>query len=180
MLERPTENAAVAEKGDASSRLSLDSNQVPPRADQLHWAKPDYSLSEGLKGFPDLKLKTEESNSDSTLKQPQSAALDQSKSLFELSIPPNFRLPSNTNEIKPLDLNLRLTERNSRDFILNPKERAQFEVQYKSLNKDWRETLDNAVTFKFRVFDDPYELSLNTRKCGMRSRPGLCLKRSIH
>lgn len=185
MLEKPTDNAAVTEKGDASSRLSLDSKEISIRADQPGvnqplWVRPDYRPNEALKGFPDLKLKTEENASDSPANQTQSTALDPSKSLFELSIPPNFRLPSNQQELKPLDLNLRLNERNSRDFILNPAERAQFDVQYKSLNKDWRETLDNAVTFKFRVFEDPYELSLNTRKCGMRSRPGLCLKRSIH
>jgi hypothetical protein len=172
MLERQTDKADVAAESDASSRLSLDSNE---RA-----LKPDQGIE--LKGFPDLRIKSGEADtaSDSTQKLPQNTAIDPSKSLFELSIPPNFRLPSNQHELKPLDLNLRLNEKSSRDYMLNPAERAQFDVQYKSLNKDWRETLDNAVTFKFRVFEDPYEISLNTRKCGMRARPGLCLKKTIH
>jgi hypothetical protein len=39
---------------------------------------------------------------------------------------------------------------------------------------DLRQRLDRAVTFQLQLGEQPLEISLNTKRCGMRSRVGLC------
>lgn len=106
--------------------------------------------------------------------------------------PENFRLrPAPTPEqsangtesfrLKPLPdepgkLNLALP----RNFLQTENYRLHnFAPEFKPLRRDWREALDRAVTFELNLGSIPLELSLNTRKCGMRARPGLCFRKKL-
>ena len=106
--------------------------------------------------------------------------------------PTNFRLrPRAVNEqnadstesfrLKPLPaepdkLNLDLP----RNFLQTENYRLHnFTPEFRPLRRDWREALDRAVTFELNLGSIPLEISLNTRKCGMRARPGLCFRKKL-
>ncbi len=97
------------------------------------------------------------------------AATEQSENSTEL-----FRLKPLPDTPGKLNLDL------PRNFLQTEYYRLHnFAPEFKPLRRDWREALDRAVTFELNLGSIPLELSLNTRKCGMRARPGLCFRKKL-
>lgn len=97
--------------------------------------------------------------------QPSKEELDR---LIDRSMAERFRLQEPTFEKFP-----RLTDsENYRYNGIGPKLNLQLPPEERYV--DLRRRLDRAVTLDLKLGETPFQLSLNTRRCNMRSRVGLC------
>ncbi|MDX1986716.1 MAG: hypothetical protein SFV17_08515 [Candidatus Obscuribacter sp.] len=169
-----------------------EANQAETKSSEP-WLSPITLTEQDSHGEGGLKLK---SAPDSSISAAWEANFNKQETPLNLPIynlaPTNFRLrPGAVTEqsadstesfrLKPLPaepgkLNLDLP----RNFLQTENYRLQnFAPEFKPLRRDWREALDRAVTFELNLGSIPLEMSLNTRKCGMRARPGLCFRKKL-
>ena len=154
---------------DASPEEKNLSDRV---SDCLHLEVQRIQKEDLPKTSPQFDINAATSLPDEKLKPLSQAQLDK--------IPiEGFKLPANSDFLKPR-LNLDLPKQFPADPYRN-RDNGPFATppRMETSRPDLRRWLDEKVTFNTRFGNTDLEISLNTRRCGMKSKPGICFTYKI-